>query len=129
MTKNEIDKILLKSKISEWIRCANEEVVYGEDLKLKIKWDQEKARIFSEKWIRFPDREGTWINDYKVYYENSLIRKTVLLTVDGARGVIPLPKLPNNTSVSELDMNIARIVDLSNKTDFYIKYAKLIVEK
>lgn len=129
MNYNEVENILANSKKNEWIE--NDELgtfTYKNDLNLRIERSPNEIE-FNETWATsFPDKNAKAI-DYKVFYNNSFVDEQLLVSVDGARAVLPLPKSADDLTVKKADVNFARIVNVGNQFDDYLARSKFQEEK
>lgn len=124
MTNNQAIDILTNSEKSDWLRFSeNSTMTYKKDLNLRIKKEEATIENYSLTWHKFPNPITTGEN-YSIYYCNSLVYQVLLISVDETRAIIPLPITPTNLIVSKLDANLARIVDLYDDTDEYMKMTK-----
>lgn len=125
MDYNKVENILATSKKEDWI--SNDELgtfTYKKDLNLHINRSPDD-REFNEPWAKkFPDKNARAV-DYKVFYNNSFVDEKMLVSVDGARAVLPLPKSPEDLSVKEENINFASIVDTGNQFSDYLKRSGL----
>ncbi len=129
ISKNEILDLIYQNPYPNW-ECFDDDGIFvlRDDINLKIIRDSfENNRPFNEKWaISHPDKNA-YANYYFVYYNNNLVDKFLLVSVDGGRADIPLPKV--GTSIIPKNSYLkARAVDILGKLDEYIKRSKLIVE-
>lgn len=119
MNYEKVEKILANSSKDDWI--SNDDLgtfTYKHDLNLHINRSADD-REFNEPWaIKFPDKNARAV-DYKVFYNNSFVDEKMLVSVDGARAVLSLPKSPKDLSVKKANVNFARIVDTGNQFSNY----------
>lgn len=129
MEYDEVEKILNTSEKKDWI--ANDELgtfTYKKDLNLRIERSSDD-RIFTESWAtNFPDKNARAI-DYKVFYNNSFVDEKMLVSVDGARATLPLPKSPDDLTVTKSKVNFAKIVDTGNQFEEYLKRSELKISE
>ncbi|MFZ5425858.1 MAG: hypothetical protein ACOZEN_02700 [Thermodesulfobacteriota bacterium] len=79
---------------------------------------------FVEKWATcFPDKNAIsyWCD---LCYDGSIIRRFVLVAVDGARAFLPLPKIGTHC-VGELELKVAQIHDELNTLNDYFTMSGL----
>lgn len=128
MNYNDVENILATSKKDDWI--INDTLgtfTYKEDLNLRIERSSED-REFNEEWARnFPDKNAR-AEDYKVFYNNSFVDEKMLVSVDGARATLPLPKSETDLTVTSANANFARIVNVGNQFDDYLKRSNFSIE-
>ncbi|MGD1817993.1 MAG: hypothetical protein ACPKNR_13250 [Pleomorphochaeta sp.] len=118
MTYTEIEKILTESKKEDWLNfrsLGKDEITYKKDLDLVIKKDLEKIEepIKRFNWD-FDDDVGQYPCWYDVYYKNSLVAIVKMLEVNNRRVTLPFG-MNNFRQVTEMDVNLANIIDLSDK--------------
>lgn len=130
MTEQEVVTILQNSNSSEWIH--NEEkgsYVYRNDLLLRI---QERPidleHTFDEPWATRHEDKHAYKVVYDVYYMDSLIKSVTLVSVDGFRATIPMPKERNSTEISAEEYAFAKIVSPA-RLEEYIQRSGLSFEK
>lgn len=125
MNYDEVENILATSKKDDWI--SNDELgtfTYKKDLNLHINRSSDD-REFNEPWAKnFPDKNARAV-DYKVFYNNSFVDEKMLVSVDGARAVLPLPKSPDDLTVKKSNVNFASIVDTGNQFSNYMERSGL----
>lgn len=96
------------------------------NLRLLINYDGigVHADNFNESWAtKHPDNHASsYYCDIK--YGPTVIEQKIVVSVDGGRAILPLPKI-NTLEYSSLDYKIAKIVDTSSRTDEYIKRSGL----
>lgn len=129
MDYNKVENILATSKKEDWI--SNDELgtfTYKKDLNLHINRSPDD-REFNEPWAKnFPDKNARAV-DYKVFYNNSFVDEKMLISVDGARAVLPLPKSPDVLTVKKENVNFASIVDTGNQFSNYMERSGLKEEE
>ena len=129
ISKSEILEKIYKNPFPNW-ECYDDEGIFilKEDIKLKIKRDDyENGRPFNEKWgTSHPDKNAL-TNKYFVYYNNNLVDEFLLISIDGGRVDLPLPKAGTNIIPKNSYLK-AKAVDILGKLDEYIRRSKLIVE-
>lgn len=111
---DDIGEFVLKSDVNLHIKCSETDT--GTD-------------SFNEQWaVNHPDPHA-YKRTYTIYYNNSPIDQFYLVSVDGFRATIPMPKVGTN-SISKRDYLLAQAVNLYDKQlDEYIKRSGLEVEK
>ncbi|GJL57128.1 MAG: hypothetical protein NPIRA02_42600 [Nitrospirales bacterium] len=107
------------------------EAFLKEDIRLRIRprWDDEDSwtKSFNEPWATsYPDPNASkdW---YYLLYDGDLIEKFILVSVDGCRALLPLPKF-STLEVDPLAYKIAQIFDQKNSLDKYMARSKLVVK-
>lgn len=127
MNQKKVNDILANSSQDEWI--VDDETgsfTYKEDLNLRIERESYDARRkFNEDWAtKHPDTEAIAVN-YTVKYGSSFVARETLVSVDGGRATLPMPDVKTKKTVSQEDMNFTKIVDVSGRTDEYLKRSGL----
>ncbi len=124
MDYNQVEVLLAESSGDDWIK--NDELgvfTYKKDLSLRIERVAED-REFVEPWAtKFPDKNARAI-EYRVYYNNSFVDERLLVSVDGARAILPLPKSAKDLIVKKSNINFARIVNTGSLFDNYLKQSE-----
>ena len=130
MNLEEVKKILATSSQDEWVvDDESGSFTYKNDLNLRIeRADFDTYRPFNEPWAtKHPDSSAK-AEDYTVKYGASFVDKHTLVSVDGHRAILPMPKSPNSEYVSKDEMNFAKIVDIGGRVDEYLERSNLKVE-
>lgn len=123
MKYDDVQKVLAESGQDEWI--VDDETgsyTYRDDLNLHIKRTEfDTYENFNEPWaINYPDQEAKSVN-YTVKYNDSFVERKTLVAVDGFRATLPMPSAQTNLTVSERDVNFAKIVNVDGSVDEYLK--------
>lgn len=115
---------------SDWKRFGTNyvsESVLIEDprLRLTIHHDEsgKQCEDFKEPWANeFPDphARGYWVD---ISYDRALIDRVILVSVDGGRAMLPVPKSRNDLIVSNRAYVIARLFDTLSTLDEYMRIA------
>lgn len=129
MKLDDVKKILSKSTKDEWIvDDESGSFTYKNDLNLHIeRADYETYREFDEPWAKsHPDPKAVAV-DYVVKYGSSFVDKHTLVSVDGHRATLPMPKSMDDLRVDKTDVNFARIVDIGDRVDEYLSRSKIQV--
>ena len=126
MSFEEIVDLVEKSKREEWQTIdedGTEEVFYLRDPRLRIKHHSGERGVqnedFKEKWANaFPDEKamGLW---FDLYYDQGILKRILLVAVDGFRAYIPCPN-PGTKDIEKCDDNVARIT--ASHIDIYENY-------
>ncbi len=140
-TKDNIERVILQSDpVADWIGHADSEksmYSYAHDVNLRLEMLNDDRGIqcedFREPWAnKFPDRRATgyWCN---LFYGATQIDRYILVAVDGARALLPTPRLDLENSsmlqVRTIDYKVAQIYDTIRTLDQYMKSAGLHVAK
>lgn len=138
-TKDNIERVILESDpITDWVGHAdNEKSVYSyaHDVNLRLEMLNDDRGIqcddFREPWAnKFPDQRATgyWCN---LFYGSTQIDRYILVAVDGARALLPIPRFDSNGAsrlhVRPIDYKVAQIFDTIKSLDQYMASAKLCV--
>lgn len=128
MKYDEVENILASSSKDDWI--VNDTLgtfTYKNDLNLRIERSPED-REFNEEWAKnFPDKNAR-AEDYKVFYNNSFVDEKMLVSVDGSRAILPLPKSESDLTVTAANVNFARIVNVGSQFDDYLSESNFSIK-
>ena len=130
MNLDDVKEILATSSQEDWIiDDESGSFTYKNDLNLHIeRAEYDSYREFNEPWATsHPDRHAVAV-DYVVKYGSSFVDKKMLVSVDGHRATLPLPKSMNDLSVKASDVNFAKIVNIGERVDEYLERSRLEVE-
>ena len=105
-------------------------------LRFRYRFDEEGIhdRQFQEPWAnKHPDPKATSYWCY-LYYDSALIDRYVLVSVDGGRALIPLPRqrIENEiyfSGITKLEFQIGKIHDYLETLDEYMERCNLTVVK
>ncbi len=103
--------------------------VYKEDPDLRIDHEHNANYLhsddFREKWAnKFPDSRASSYY-YDLYYGSSLLKRFLLVHVDGGRASLPMPQSPDDLRVDKASLNVARIFDNLGTLDDYFSRSGL----
>jgi hypothetical protein len=108
---------------------AVSEAALKEDPRLRatIHYDERGVQTedFQEPWANGfadPKAKGYWV---EVTYDRALIDRRVLVSVDGGRAMLPMPKSRADLTVSKLSYRLAQLFDSLSKLDEYASRAGL----
>lgn len=130
MKLDDVKEILAKSSQDDWIvDDESGSFTYKNDLNLHIdRSDYESYREFNEPWATsHPDKHAVAV-EYVVKYGSSFVDKKMLVSVDGHRATLPLPKSMDDLRVKSSDVNFAKIVDIGDRVDEYLKRSRIEVD-
>ena len=130
MKLNDVEEILSRSSKDDWIvDDVSGSFTYKYDLNLHIERnDFDNYRPFHEEWAtKHADPSATAV-EYTVKYGTSFVEHHTLVSVDGFRAILPMPKGINDLSVKASKVNFAKIVDVGDSVDKYINLSGLHVE-
>ncbi len=116
-----------KSTKEDWYINENGERILRSDPNIKIvSSDFDERRQFYEEWAtKHPDSHA-YLYQYSLYYNSSLIKKYNLVSVDGGRATLPIPRAGTNI-VPRGNYKFALIINESEMLE-YIHRSGLIVE-
>jgi hypothetical protein len=133
----EIIELIIKSDhVKDWegIQCPDREVTfYKHDPNLRFEFlhtdEGIQCRDFREPWAnKFSHCSATgYFHD--LYYGNTLLGRFILVAVDGARALLPLPRNNDNLTVSKINYAVAKIHDVLGTLDQYMNMAGMRVEQ
>ena len=81
-------------------------------------------RDFKEDWANGHPNPKAWSYFVRLYYASTLIKRFILVAVDGGRASLPMPKAHNDLSFDQLDYKVAQIYDSATNLDEYIERSK-----
>lgn len=136
LTTDEILEVVKDSNPDEW------DVNFSQDAEIAVFKKNPSLRIetrhtdefvhsddFHEKWAnKFPDPHATSYY-YHLYLGATRLKEFILVSVDGGRALLPLPKYAMDLSVEPLRYKIALIFDQFGSCDQYMKRAGLYLAK
>ena len=140
-TKGNIERIILESNPEDdWISYQDNErsvFAYAHDVNLRLEMLNDGRGVqcedFRESWAnKFPDPRATgyWCN---LFYGSTQIDRYILVAVDGARALLPIPRFdPRDRSmlqVRAIDYKVAQIYDTIKSLQQYMTRAGLHVAK
>ena len=133
MTYDEIINTVRDSDpINDWYRVdklSRRVTVYKPDVNLRFEVDHDEESglglaFFAEWATEFPDERAYGVNHY-LWYGASLVRRFLLVSVDGGRASLPIPHSAQDLKVSRLDYVVAAIHDSGETLDEYMREAGL----
>ncbi|GHO63764.1 hypothetical protein KSC_026560 [Ktedonobacter sp. SOSP1-52] len=116
MTYDEIKAIIANSHQAEWLHIESKGVwTYTHDLLIHIKEEQTDAgqddRQFHEPWLeRFADKKA-YRTEFTIYYGNSPVESITMVSVDGHRTLMPLPKSLKELIITRWQYRFAKLLD------------------
>lgn len=125
MDTKQIKEIINNSDKNDWDFNEEHQIyTYKKDVSLTIRkkdLDTNSDKFSSEKWAtEFPDSSAYRLT-FEIFYD-TLVDSKILISVDGNRAILPLPK-PKTMQVNKEDYNFARIVDQYSSLSDYMKRA------
>ncbi|MDA7982889.1 MAG: hypothetical protein MPJ79_01995 [Alphaproteobacteria bacterium] len=124
------DAVASSNPRSDWnvVSKPDREIRYFRgDVNLRFESGHVCAEEFETEWTKgkFP---GPARSDfYNLYYGSTLVYQFVLVSVDGARAILPLPSDLENLIVEPLNYKVAQIYDSLNSLDHYMGVCRLKV--
>ena len=125
MTYDEINEILDTGDPESWARVEEGNCTYKNDPLLTIV-PYGEPRDFNEEWATNHADSKAQTSEYEVRYGGSVICRKMLVSVDGGRATLPMPRR-NTTIIPKKDYNFAQIV-APDDLDEYIERSHLSVE-
>jgi len=132
MKYEKLVELFLETPAEEWVRVhGNHEYAYCKaDVNLRIVTslndDDIQAKDFVEDWANgFSDARARGYF-YNLYYGETLTHRFILVSVDGARAVLPLPDL-STMETSRAQWKAAEIFDSLGSLDDYARRAGIRV--
>ncbi|MBP7662264.1 hypothetical protein [Shewanella baltica] len=129
MKLDDVKQILATSTQDDWIiDDESGSFTYKDDLNLHIeRADYDSFRDFKEPWATSHADPHAAAIDYVVKYSSSFVEKQTLVSVDGHRATLPMPKSMDVLEVSASKANFARIVDIGvgNNVDEYLQRSNI----
>jgi len=132
LSTSEILDVVKNSSSDNWEVHFSQDAeiaVFKNDPALRIEFKHSEESVhnddFYEKWAnKFPDPHATSYY-YYLYYGSTRLKEFILVSVDGGRALMPLPKSAIDLTVDPLRYKIAEIFDLFDSLDEYMKRAGL----
>ncbi len=133
-----IEAILNSDPKEDWEKSfhANDEHFncrfYKPDVNLRLEAELDNdgcvtSRSFRGNWTdKFPNQNASCY-DFGFYYASTLIKTVFLVSVDGGKVRMPMPKAGDATIVSELDYKAAQMHDTLGLLEEYMKLANFTV--
>jgi hypothetical protein len=128
MNYDQLKEKIKNSTRDDWL--FNDErgiYTFKEDLNLRIQSkeiDSDTDKFSGEDWATKHPDPTAYRETYEVFYGSSFVYEKLLVSVDGYRATLPLPKI-NTNIVSREDYHFAEIVDQLDTLDEYMKRAGL----
>lgn len=132
----ELERTILESDAKENWRSQPQQSksarIFKRDVNLRFEIshddDGTQCEDFKEEWANhFPDPHATGLF-CDLYYGASMIERFVLVSVDGGRALLPLPKSSVDLQVPLLTYKVAQIHDTLGSLDGYMFRSGLKVE-
>lgn len=130
MNNEKIKNILATSTQNEWnVDDDSGTFSYKDDLNLQIiRTSYENWTPFNEEWAtKHPDPSAEKV-DYVVKYRDAVVARESLISVDGHRAELPMPKSATDLRVLASEVNFAKIVTTGgDRIDEYLNRSRLQV--
>ena len=134
ITKEKILEMIEDSDLSDWSYDSISGVyLYKKDVNLTIKRVNSNLKDeYREPWLDyFPDNKG-FRSEYEIIYGNSLIKKELMVIVDGGRGIIPSPSqgYTQNPKITKWEYTLGNIIHSKYTRipfDNFLRLAKISV--
>jgi len=132
LSTDEILEVIKESSPDDWdvnFSRDAEIAIFKRDPALRIETRHNDEFVhkddFREKWAnKFPDPHATSYY-FHVYYGSTRLKELILVSVDGGRALLPLPKSPVDLVVEPIRYKVALIFDQFGSCDEYMKRAGL----
>ena len=139
LPKEKIEKIILDSDpVNDWQKEINydKSITYNKyytNIRFEITYSGVGIQNanFTALWAnKYPDPKaiGYWCN---LYNESTLIERFILVSVDGGRAMLPVPRANNNKQhplqITELDYKVAQIHDSLKTLSQYFGWSGLLL--
>lgn len=120
---------IYSSNHSDWIlNDQNGNLIYTKNCEITISWNSDYDQEFDEEWATLHPSSKAYKRIFYILLNDKCIYEMFLVSVDGGRGLIPMPKI-NTNIISRNDYYFALIVNQnSSSVHEYIKRSKLIIE-
>lgn len=128
MNYDELKEKIKSSTKNDWLFSDERgSYTFKEDLNLRIQRkeiDFDSDKFSGEDWATKHPDSSAYRETYEVYYGSSFVDEKLLVSVDGHRASLPLPKINTNV-VSVEDYHFAEIVDHLDTLQDYMGRANL----
>jgi|LakWasM115_HOW13_FD_contig_121_10837_length_2407_multi_7_in_0_out_0_2 hypothetical protein len=130
MEYSELQEILRNSNRDDWNYSDDKGVyAYKGDLNLRISRKEtnfDSDKFDNEKWATCHPDKAAYKKTFEVYYGSTFIEEHMLVSVDGGRAILPLPRF-GTLEVNKDVYNFARIVVDNKDLEDYMNRSSLIV--
>jgi hypothetical protein len=131
MNADTVEEILATSQPDDWIyKPETSDYTYKKDLNLRIKGVTDYSNVFSERWaVRHPDPKALRVT-CSIFYRDSFVLDKYLVSVDGGRATLPMPKTPTELTVTHREYNFSRIIDQGmGRLDEYLERSGISIQR
>ncbi len=129
MNKEDIIKKVRESDAkTDWSKNNREnERFLNENVNIRLEIDEVHHSDFQEPWAnKYPDPKA-YSTYYTLYYNSTALQRFILVSVDGTRARLPLPKSQDDLVVDPLSYKVAQIFDEKEKLDEYMKQSEISI--
>lgn len=132
MNYSTLVQTFLKTPADQWVHVSGNHVYAfcKADVNMRLVSSLEDEDVqeanFVEAWANnFPAPRASGYY-YNLYYGSTLVKRFILVSVDGARVSLPIPVV-GSMEVTEAQWKVAEIFDTSNQLDQYAKRTGMTV--
>lgn len=121
---------IYKSNITDWEFNESQcKCVLISNPQIKIIWDDyDEQEVFRESWATQHSDEHAYLCDYNIYNGDTVIKQFSLVSVDGYRAKLPIPRI-NTNIIKRNDYFLSRIFNNSIESlHMYIISSDLTIE-
>lgn len=129
MNNNKILEVVYNSSKNDWKRSddfSKDSFKYIQDSQLKI--EEVSHERFNDPWAKkFPDK-NSFLYTYQITFNKQVILTVLLVSLDGARAMLPKPLLGSN-KINKYEYHIANIIHNENENNRYLSRCGFELEK
>lgn len=124
---SDIISIVENSISDDWFINQDYDRIFRANPNIKIvTCEFEERNSYYEEWATGHPDSNAYLYEYSLYYNSSLIKRYNLVSVDGGRATLPIPRLGTNI-ITRKDYRIALIINEGEVLE-YIHRSGLVVE-
>ena len=130
MTLDEVLRLITQARPDEWLRNDHMGIsTLVTNLNVTIREDRnEEHDAFTEEWAtKHADCHANRVW-YDLYYGASFVRRYLLVSVDGNRATVPVPKAHDVLRITREQYAVGVAADLLNTLDDYLLRCGITVE-
>jgi hypothetical protein len=129
MTYEDVINLVENSRKDDWLYNDHRSVfIFKPNVCIRIEFNSAEGYIVNYEWaINHPNSQAKKVF-YSIYYNATLIKEFILVSVDGGKAMLPIPQIGGTSVISKSDYEYAKIVDDTNKLDEYIERSKLTIQ-